>query len=136
MKKLIKAIVLLFVFVMLTGCVTSTTKVTVTKTKNVTISIYMLTDDTKNIDVSKEFDTVSLVNRGFAIEKVSQEGYSGVKISKNYKNIDDLSSLEDVNIVKITTYKAGGIASIIAYPSDVEELISLIMMKRKNKVLM
>ena len=107
MKKLIKAIVLLFVFVMLTGCVTSTTKVTVTKTKNVTISIYMLTDDTKNIDVSKEFDTVSLVNRGFAIEKVSQDGYSGVKISKNYKNIDDLSSLEDVNIVISDIVKDG-----------------------------
>ena len=107
MKKIIKLVVLLFVFVMLTGCVTSTTKMSVTKTKKMAISVYMLTDDDKNIDVSKEMDTVSLVNRGFAVEKVTQDGYSGLKITKQYKNIDDLSSLEDVKVVISDILKEG-----------------------------
>ena len=107
MKKLIKAIVLLFVFMMLTGCVTSTTKVSISKNKNVAISVYILTDDSKNIDVSKEIDVVSLANRGFVIDKVSQDGYSGLKITKQYKNIDDLSSLEDVKITITDVLKDG-----------------------------
>jgi UDP-N-acetylmuramate dehydrogenase len=41
---------------------------------------------------------------------------------------------ENVNIVKLTTYKAGGVASILAYPSDVEELIDLIKLLRLNNV--
>ena len=98
MKKLIKAIVLIFVFIMLTGCVTSTTKMTITKDKKMTVSVYMLTDDKKNIDVSKELDVVSITNNGFTVDKVSQDGYSGLKISKSYENIDDKSSLQDVKI--------------------------------------
>ena len=39
---------------------------------------------------------------------------------------------ENVNIVKLTTYKAGGTASIVAYPSKVDQLIELIKLLKVN----
>ena len=41
---------------------------------------------------------------------------------------------ENVNLVKLTTYKAGGTASIVAYPSKVDQLIELIKLLKSRDV--
>ena len=42
--------------------------------------------------------------------------------------------IEEVPLSKYTTYKVGGIASLIVYPNSVDKLITLIKVLRENKL--
>ena len=41
---------------------------------------------------------------------------------------------ENVNIIKLTTYKAGGVASLVAYPDNTHELINLIKLLKNREI--
>ena len=41
---------------------------------------------------------------------------------------------ENVNIRKLTTYKAGGVASILAFPNNVHQLVELIKLLESRNV--
>lgn len=94
MKKISKGIILIIATILLTGCVKSHTVTTIKSDKSMTLSADYLFSD-KLIEMGANIN--SAVNKekvekmGYKYEEVKDNGYSGVKIIKEYKNIDDVS---------------------------------------------
>ncbi|NLC48016.1 MAG: hypothetical protein GX758_01470, partial [Tenericutes bacterium] len=89
MKK-IKMITLVFFFIfMLSGCVESTTKMTIDKNKKVTVEATYLIEN--NYYDESYFDLSKYEKNGKTVEKVNAEEYSGFKVTKKYNSIDDIS---------------------------------------------
>jgi hypothetical protein len=106
MKKylgILSAFVLTFI---LTGCVRYNTTVEVTKTKKVNFSIIYafdmdmmngLSDEGGSVDTGiSEEDKKEFAEKGFKVSDYKDGSYEGVKLTKSWKNIDDVSSDTDV----------------------------------------
>lgn len=94
MKKIKIVLLSLCVLVMVSGCAKINTTMTINKDKSMNIdftemlvnSIY----DSKTFATTKEEYT----KRGFTVTDATTDGYTGIKVSKSYKNIDSVSTSE------------------------------------------
>lgn len=106
MKKylgLISAFILVFV---LTGCVRYNTTVEVKRSKKVNFSVIYafdksmmdgMSDEGGSSDMSiSEDDKKEFAEKGFEVKDYKDGNYEGVKLTKSWKNIDDISGENDV----------------------------------------
>ncbi len=90
MKK--KLFLLLFVLLMLSGCVKSTTTMKIGKTKSINFETnFLVSTDLDSGNVLDKINQKDLISKGYNISTIKDEGYSGVKISKRFLNIDRVS---------------------------------------------
>ena len=92
MKKIRGFFIVLICIVLLNGCVKNTNTMTINKDKSMLFEsdiIYSNIIDKEKIDDSfiKEYEKL-----GLKITDSKEEGYSGYKISRSFKNIDEVSS--------------------------------------------
>ncbi len=92
MKKIRGFFIVLICIVLLNGCVKNTNTMTINKDKSLLFEsdiIYSNIIDKEKIDDSfiKEYEKL-----GLKITDSKEEGYSGYKISRSFKNIDEVSS--------------------------------------------
>ena len=126
MKKAIKVFSVLVCLLLLTGCIKFENTMVISKDKSVKLDIIyamnidavkdMLgseyTEDTEDTETSSEYgvnksDYSVYEEAGFTVVEYSDEdGYEGVKISKTFDSIDDISdsSTDEVNIYDLFAY--------------------------------
>lgn len=97
MKKM-KLFSLLLLIVLMTGCVKYNIGMEVGKDKSVTITIIdaIQSDYSSYGDTEDEADTMA--EKGFTKEEYNEEGWVGFKLTKKYKNINDISSKDAVKV--------------------------------------
>ena len=99
MNKLNKLIILLVCLLLVSGCVKNTNTVTIDKNKKMTYETEILLSDELNSNVEELINKDVLKNRKFKISSSKYDGYTGVTISKEFKNIDDLSTNKSKEII-------------------------------------
>ncbi len=104
MKKIKKIFVLLLMAFFLTGCVNVETNMDITLNKKMYFTIKMTLDKSllEGDDIYKDElldnkQKEKLINDGFEIQKYETDEYIGNIISKEFDNIDYLSSPDDIN---------------------------------------
>ncbi len=122
MKKFFSILLILISIILLSGCVKNTNSMTIDKDKNMTYEVEVLVSTLISDEVSANIDTSKYESNGFKVTNVnfSKSGdtpeYSGIKLKKTYKNIDDYSSdavdrvnlkelLENEDIVNLFVHK-------------------------------
>ena len=102
-KKIFSLILILVMICSLTGCVKYNATMEIRKDKTMTFSIiYAMANSVLEMSDDKETAILdaaqkqSLINQGFTITDYKDEKNTGVTISKEYPNIDDVSSELDV----------------------------------------
>lgn len=112
MKKTIFIIIVLNCILLLTGCVKSETTMVINKDKSMDLSItysvadYLLDLSDENsaseetTDIKEESETwKNLEKRGYLVEKYIEDEYSGFKAKKHIKNIDEISSEDNTQVI-------------------------------------
>lgn len=97
MKK-VRIILVALVLLICCGCVKNETIMTINDDKSVNLDLKLgyLIKSGKSIDIN---EAKAILNpEGFYIDSFYDNLYSGIEISKNYKNIDDISSTDDITI--------------------------------------
>ncbi|MGM9878086.1 MAG: hypothetical protein ACI33S_05485 [Bacilli bacterium] len=105
MKKIKSGVLVLSILLMLTGCIKSNTDLVINDDKSMNLTMDALISDQvlaplatlageediidSMIKEAKESDEFK--NSGITLEKTTRDGYSGIKISADWENIDDLS---------------------------------------------
>ncbi len=90
MKK--KIILLMFVLLMLSGCVKSTTTMKINPNKSINFETDLLTsDELENASVLDRINQEKVISNGYNISTIKDNGYSGIKVTKRYRNIDKVS---------------------------------------------
>lgn len=106
MKK-VKVILLLFITLLLTGCVKYNANMNIKKDKSMTFNIIYAVDTSilKDEELLSESNKENLRLNGFTYSKYSKGNYSGYKIKMNIKNIDLISSTDNIeyDLSKILT---------------------------------
>lgn len=97
MKKYKLLILLIMILGLSTGCVKSTTTLSVGADKTVVINGENLIIDT--IYDESLLDLTNFIKNGGTVQKKSEDGYTGIVFSKKYENIDDISSSKDKEII-------------------------------------
>lgn len=105
MGKKIKFLVLLMAVVLLTGCVKMDVTMEIKNDKSMNFSmIYAVSKELDEYNTSSDEEQIKeYENKGFYVEKYDKDGKSGYKITKQYKNIDDISTegaLEKVDMTE------------------------------------
>jgi len=105
MKKVTMYLIMGFLVVLLTGCVKSQTAMVIKKDKSMDFSAtYLISDsllsltDGENDLAADDEQVAALEERGYQVIEYSNDGYTGVKISKTISNIDDVSTTEETEI--------------------------------------
>ena len=89
--KYIKKIFLIFSLLLLSGCVKNYNTMTINKDKSMLYDIdILISNEFGNIERYISADDYRA--KGFNISSISEENYNGVKITKQFDNIDDLSN--------------------------------------------
>ena len=101
MKKYLKLFSILLVLVMMTGCVKYDFDMKITNDKKMTISAILASSVGFDNSVKTKFEEA-----GFKTENYKDDTYTGIKISKTYKNIDNVSSKDEV-VVDLTEFSSG-----------------------------
>ena len=100
MKNVKKALVILALPLLLTGCIKSRTTMTINKDKSMVYEGEYLISDQLGADMQESaFQTEELKNRGIEVTKKQENGYSGIAIKKKYENIDKISSETEKKVV-------------------------------------
>ena len=99
MKKLNKLIVLLVCLLLVSGCVKNTNTMTIENNKKMTYETEILISDSLDLKIEDFINNEELKSRKFIINTSKYDGYTGVTISKEFKNIDKLST--DKSIEKV-----------------------------------
>lgn len=90
MKKLKFVFLSFIVLFTLSGCLKSTATMTINEDKSMRFqATYLLS---KQLASLNDLDKSSFTKKGFNVTDVDSDGYVGFEVSKDYKNIDDLSS--------------------------------------------
>lgn len=102
MKKCSKVLCLMLVVFMMTGCMKIQTNMTINKDKSMDFSlIYAVENSLLEQNGSESLLEEDLVKKaeeqGFKAEEYSDGSMTGFKLSKNFDNIDDVSSEKEVN---------------------------------------
>ena len=106
MKKNIKLTALLILLVIsLTGCVKFNSTMEIKKDKSIDYTVIYAFDKSLfgNQEILTSNDKKELENKGFTVSNYVDGNMNGFKVSKNIKNIDDVSSTND------TTYDLSGL---------------------------
>lgn len=90
MKKLKFVFLSVIVLFTLNGCFKSTATMTINEDKSMKFQATYLFS--KQIASLSDIDKSSFTKKGFNVTDVDSNGYVGVEVSKDYKNIDDLSN--------------------------------------------
>lgn len=100
MKKT-KCLFILFVsLVLLSGCVKNTNTMTINKDKSMLFETDIVISDALDKNKVKDDYIQEFKDLKLKVTSTKEEGYTGYKISKSFKNIDDICSLE-LNEVKV-----------------------------------
>lgn len=95
MKNINKGIIILLTAFLLSGCVKSHMVTTIKNDKSMTFSVdYLMSDKLikMGVDINDSVNKEEVEKMGFKYEEITDNNYSGVKITKDYKNIDDVSN--------------------------------------------
>lgn len=97
MKKLRSIILLVVVAFILTGCMRFNAQMDIKKDKSMDFSIVYALDTSAFGDEAeiKDSDIKEMEKGGFSVERYTDGTYKGVKLTKNVKNIDDVSTEKD-----------------------------------------
>lgn len=98
MKKNIKLTALLTLLVIsLTGCVKFNSTMEIKKDKSIDYTVIYALDKSLfgNQEILTSDDKKELENKGFTVSNYVDGNMKGFKVSKNIKNIDDISSTND-----------------------------------------
>lgn len=87
-----KIITILFCLLLMSGCVKNTNTMTINKDKSMTYETEILLSDSLTKKIEDYVNVDELKERSFEVNTSKYEGYTGINISKSYKNIDDLST--------------------------------------------
>ena len=102
MKKIKSYLIIFVLLIMLTGCYKSETTLTVNSDRSIDLDAKIIVDD--NFNETPYLNNMSqYTNRGIKIQRLTESGYNGYKITKKYNNIDDIST-EDIIKVDISKY--------------------------------
>ncbi|MBQ6284833.1 MAG: hypothetical protein IJK67_00780 [Bacilli bacterium] len=102
MKKIKSYLIIFVLLFMLTGCYKSETTLTVNSDRSIDLDAKIIVDD--NFNETPYLNNMSqYTNRGIKIQRLTESGYNGYKITKKYNNIDDIST-EDIIKVDISKY--------------------------------
>ena len=97
MKKLKIALLTIISILLLSGCVKNSTSMTINKDKSMDLEVELLVSTIYSDELSSKIDTKKYENDGYKVTNVnlSDDGntpnYSGIKLKKTFKNIDDYS---------------------------------------------
>lgn len=105
MKKLCKFFIVMFSVIVMTGCVKFNASMDIKKDKSMDFTIIYAFDTTYfgDEELLDDSDKEELEDNGFSVSDYVDGSMKGFTISKNIKNIDDVSSIED------TEYSLSGI---------------------------
>lgn len=90
MKK-IKAIILLMMLFVVSGCVKYDVGMTVGPDKSFTIDIITAVPESLEADMTVDEDMAALEAKGYTYKEYNEEGWVGYRFNKQYANIDDVS---------------------------------------------
>lgn len=98
MKKFKYILLLCTLPILLTGCVKFNTNMVIKKDKSMDFSIIYALDSSllEDQEVLEDEDKTSLENQGFTVSEYSEDNMKGFKIVKSIKNIDSVSSTNDI----------------------------------------
>lgn len=103
MKKSLKLLSIMLVVFLMTGCVKSHVNMEINKDKSMNLSL-IAAIDSSFLEQSGEDDLLEneeikeFEERGFKTEKYSDDSMTGYKFTKNFANIDDLSSEKETTL--------------------------------------
>lgn len=92
MKRIKGFLVILITIFLLSGCVKNSITTKVNSDKSMNLEIEVLTKEEYKDKLSSIVTSMNLENRGFKLSTVSNDSYSGYKITRTFKSIDDLSN--------------------------------------------
>ena len=101
MKNYLKLFSILLVLVMMTGCVKYDFDMKITNDKKMNVSAILASSVGFDNSVKSKFEKA-----GFKVENYKDDTYTGIKITKTYKNIDKISSKDEV-IVDLNSFSSG-----------------------------
>ena len=103
MKKAKSLVLLMIMVFLLTGCVKFNTNIEIKKNKSMDMAVIYAVNSSllsymdNDGGILSDDDKKELEDEGFTIENYSDETFTGYKLLKNVKNIDDVSAANDVN---------------------------------------
>ncbi|MDE6284944.1 MAG: hypothetical protein K2M17_04290, partial [Bacilli bacterium] len=102
MKKVFRVLILVILTISLTGCVKINVSMDIKKDKSMDFAMIMALDSSyfddsqmNDMSISKE-DLEEYKKRGFSVENYTDGSMKGYRLYKHIKNIDEVSSTEDV----------------------------------------
>ena len=98
MKRVKGLLILLICVFLLSGCVKETISMDIKSDKSMTLSGKVLVKEEFKEDFDETYNSEDLTKAGFKVTTVTEDGYSGYLITKEFKNIDDLSKNNNIQI--------------------------------------
>ena len=99
MKKFKSLLVLLICVVMLSGCVKSHTTMTIKADKSMDYEGEVLFAESVAGEMGEMIKPEEYEKKGFTVTNISENGYTGIKIKKSFKNIDDMANNKGEEVV-------------------------------------
>lgn len=103
MKKFKYVMMLTVMMFLLTGCVKFNANIEISKNKNMNMEVIYAIDSSLmsymggDGELLSDDDKKELEQEGFTVENYSEDSFTGYKLVKKVKNIDDISTTDDIN---------------------------------------
>jgi hypothetical protein len=100
MKKIVKIFSLIIITTFLTGCIKYDIGMEIGKDKSVVITIINASKNNLGSDIEKtnSNNADTLETKGYIKELYKEDSWSGYKMTKKYKNIDDISTNDTITV--------------------------------------
>ena len=104
MKKLTRLFTVLLAVILISGCVKYEVEMDIHNDKSMDFSLIYAIDTSNGMDISEmglDIDELkeSLKDDKFEVSEYKEDSYSGVKVTKKYKNIDNISSKNEKEVI-------------------------------------
>ena len=92
MKRIKRLIIIFVTFLLLSGCVKNNVTMRINNDKTMSLEVTLLVKDEKKNQLDSMFNSYDLEDRGFKVSTLTKDDYSGYKITRDFSNLDELSS--------------------------------------------
>ena len=91
MKRMKRFLLLSIIVLLLNGCVKNNVTMRINNDKSMNLEVSILVKEEYKDTLTGSFKPSDLENNGFKVSTTNKDDYSGYKITKSFKNIDELS---------------------------------------------